>query len=131
MTTPLDLLARAPYVRLTTFRRDGTPVQTPVWAARVGDELVVWTNPLAGKVKRIRRNRQVLIGPCTMRGEPRGRAVEATARILSADELGAVRPALVGKYGWAARLAFAPYTFDALLRRPPRPFAALAVTLAE
>lgn len=68
MSTDLERLGAAQYLLLTTFRRDGTAVPTPVWVARDGAELVVFTAPNAGKVKRIRRDGAVRVGPCTMRG---------------------------------------------------------------
>ena len=131
MTTPLDLLARTQYVLLTTFRKDGTPVPTPVWVVRRGEELLVWTNPTAGKVKRIRRNSRVEIGPCAQRGKPLGRPVEAVARIMPDSELDAIRPALIAKYGWLARLTFVPNTVNSLLRRPPPPIGGVAITLSK
>jgi PPOX class probable F420-dependent enzyme len=42
-------LPTSSYVSLTTFRRTGVPVSTPVWAAQVGDTLVVWTRTDSGK----------------------------------------------------------------------------------
>ena len=84
---------------LTTFRKDGTPVATPVWAVRIGDELRVWTIRDSGKVKRIRRSCRAQIAPCTMRGNPRGPAVDATARMLPDSEAPAVLDALAAKYG--------------------------------
>jgi PPOX class probable F420-dependent enzyme len=129
MATPLDLLARSPYVLLTTFRRDGTPVPTPVWVVRVGDELLVWTNPTAGKVKRIRRNSRVEIGPCGRGGRPLGRSVPGTARILGSDELGAVVPALIRKYGLVARMTTLPTKLNAVMGRPQRPVGGVAITL--
>ncbi len=44
------------YINLITFRKDNTPVQTPVWLSSLEDCLVVTTNLNAGKVKRIRNN---------------------------------------------------------------------------
>lgn len=40
----------AKYVSLTTFRKDGTPVATPLWAALDGDRLVLWTRTESWKV---------------------------------------------------------------------------------
>ncbi|HEX2774447.1 MAG TPA: pyridoxamine 5'-phosphate oxidase family protein, partial [Micromonosporaceae bacterium] len=37
------------YVLLTTFRKDGRAVPTPVWVARDGAELVAWTVTTSGK----------------------------------------------------------------------------------
>jgi PPOX class probable F420-dependent enzyme len=99
VTTPLDVLGRADYVLLTTFRKDGTPVPTPVWVVRMGDELRVWSNPTAGKIKRIRRDGAVQIAPCTMRGKARGRSIGAVARLLPDADTAPVLNALVRKYG--------------------------------
>ena len=84
------MLGNASYVLLTTFRKDGTPVPTPVWVVRIGDELRVWTIRDSGKVKRIRRSGRAQIAPCTMRGRPRGQSVDATARMLPDSEAPAV-----------------------------------------
>jgi PPOX class probable F420-dependent enzyme len=130
MMDVLDLLARTPYVLLTTFRRDGTPVATPVWVVRDVDELLVWTNPQAGKVKRIRANGRAELAPCSRGGTPLGRSVPATGRVLGPDEIGRVVPALVDKYGVQARLtAQLPQRLSALLRRPAPPVGGLALTL--
>ena len=82
----LDVLGNADYVLLTTFRKDGTPVPTPVWVVRIGDELRVWTIRDSGKVKRIRRSGRAQIAPCTIRGKPRGLSIDATARMLPDSE---------------------------------------------
>ena len=131
MESPLGVLAKSSYVLLTTFRRDGTPVPTPVWVVRVGDELLVWTNPAAGKVKRIRRDSHVEVGPCTRSGTPLGRSISGTARILDASELPLVKPALIGKYGLVARLTQLPDQLGAMLGRPPHPIGGLAIALDD
>ena len=42
------------YLLLTTFKRDGTPVATPVWAAPLDSgEIGFWTSSGTGKAKRI------------------------------------------------------------------------------
>ncbi|GAA2000414.1 PPOX class F420-dependent oxidoreductase [Nakamurella flavida] len=121
------VLARTSYVLLTTFRKDGRAVPTPVWAAPgVGDlagELLVWTNPNAGKVKRIRRSGHVLVQPCDRRGRPVGRGVPATARVLAPHDAPAVLDAIRGKYGLLGRLTLLPQRFTS------RPAGALAVRL--
>ena len=62
--TPLLPLADARFVSLTTFRRSGEPVSTPVWIGRDGGALVVLTPADSGKVKRLRRDPRVEIRPC-------------------------------------------------------------------
>jgi len=94
-------------VLLTTYRTDGTAVPTPVWIVRVGDELRVWTIRDTGKVKRIRRSGRVQVAPCSLRGEPRGESIEATARIMPDAEARTVLNALAAKYGvmgWWTRM---------------------------
>jgi len=103
VTTPLDVLGRAHYVLLTTFRKDGTAVPTPVWIVRVGDELRVWTIGDSGKVKRIRRSGRVQLAPCSVRGEPRGESIDATARMMPDSEAPTVLNALAAKYGVMGR----------------------------
>jgi uncharacterized protein len=62
--TPLLPLADARFVSLTTFRRSGEPVSTPVWVARDGEALVVLTPAGSGKVRRLRHDPRVEIRPC-------------------------------------------------------------------
>src|SRR5918995_3216695 len=81
----------APFTRqgtvlLTTFRRDGTPVRTPVNIAVDGDRAFIRSSDSAGKVKRIRNNPEVTIAPCTGRGRPTGPPITARARILSGQD---------------------------------------------
>jgi uncharacterized protein len=98
----LEVCGRATYVRLTTFRRDGTPVPTPVWVVRDGNSLLVITGAAAGKVKRLRHTPRVLIAPSDMRGRVAGRVedVEATASVSSSPaELERLSTLLKAKYG--------------------------------
>ena len=44
------------YINLVTYKKDKTPVTTPVWVADFSDSLVVTTSINAGKVKRVRNN---------------------------------------------------------------------------
>ena len=93
------------YVNLATFRRDGREVRTPVWIARDGDDLVVYTNGGSGKVKRIRNGARVRLAACDARGGVRGDWVDASARLRedpAAIERGI--DAVRRKYGWQARL---------------------------
>lgn len=92
------------YMNLTTWRKNGTPVTTPVWFAQEGDKLVVYTQANAGKVKRIRNNANVEVGPCTARGKPLGATQPATARILPADASKEADQLLTRKYGWQKRI---------------------------
>lgn len=59
------------YVLLTTFRKNGEGVPTPVWCARDGDRLVITTGAESWKVKRIRANNVVAVSECDARGRVR------------------------------------------------------------
>lgn len=101
-TASFDELADAKYVRLTTFRRDGTPVVTPVWFALEDGALYAWTDERTGKVKRVRNEPRVTVGTCNARGTPTGPAYAARARILTADEGRHAYALLTSRYRSAA-----------------------------
>ncbi len=98
-------LAKSPYVNLETYRKNGTGVQTPVWVAREGDELVVFTNGESYKVKRLRRNPKLRIAACGVRGALKGPWHEATARLVDdpSEKQSAIK-AIRKKYGWQMTL---------------------------
>ncbi|MBZ9598948.1 MULTISPECIES: PPOX class F420-dependent oxidoreductase [Streptomyces] len=124
----LQELGSARYVSLTTFRKDGTPVATPVWAVADGSELYVWTRSDSWKVKRIRNDGRVTVTPCDVRGrvEDGARAVEGRARLLDEEGLRRVRRLMSRKYTWQFWMVDVP---AALVRRGKRPHTAIAVKL--
>ena len=71
---------------LTTYKRDGTPVATPVTIAVDGDRAYVRTWDSAWKAKRMRNHPAVLVAPSTVRGRATGPAIAARARLLDGDE---------------------------------------------
>jgi uncharacterized protein len=93
------------YISLTTLRKNGDAVRTPVWFAEDRDKLYVMTRDDSGKYKRIRNNPNVRIAPCTMRGKITGPEFPAQVRILPKDEWARARAAIRRKY-WLARLPF-------------------------
>ncbi|MGH2614188.1 MAG: PPOX class F420-dependent oxidoreductase [Thermomicrobiales bacterium] len=86
VTTALASFVHQQTILLTTFRRDGTPVGTPVSIAVKGDRAFVRTWGTAGKFKRVRNNPEVTIAPSTVTGKPTGPARRARARILGGQE---------------------------------------------
>ncbi|MFC5799157.1 PPOX class F420-dependent oxidoreductase [Streptomyces formicae] len=124
----LQELARAKYVSLTTFRKDGTGVATPVWFAVEGAVLYVWTRSDSWKVKRLRRDDRVTVTACDVRGRvaPGAEQAEGTARLLDGGELKKVRALLARKYTWQFWLVDRP---AAVVRRGKRPHTGIAVTL--
>ncbi|ACC41473.1 PPOX class F420-dependent oxidoreductase [Mycobacterium marinum] len=95
-------LAKAQYILLTTFTKDGRPKPVPVWAALDGDHgdrLLVITEGKSWKVKRIRNTPRVTLAICDMRGRPKSEAVEGTAAILDKSQTAAVYDAIGKRYG--------------------------------
>jgi PPOX class probable F420-dependent enzyme len=114
-----DAILSAQYVALTTYRRDGTPVTTPVWAAAEGESLYLFSNATAGKVKRLHNSSRAAIAPCTATGKVTGAQLPAEAFILASDQMPKVWRLLTKKYGMAARLFVAYDRARALLRMQP------------
>ncbi|QOV40657.1 PPOX class F420-dependent oxidoreductase [Streptomyces ferrugineus] len=97
-------LGAGKYLLITSYRRNGTGVPTPVWVVRDGDALGVWTVADSWKVKRIRARGDVLVGPCDLRGKPTGEQVPATAEICDEATSARYRGLIARKYGIAGRL---------------------------
>jgi hypothetical protein len=97
-------LAKAQYILLTTFTKDGRPKPTPIWAAADGDRLLVISEKKSWKVRRIRNTPRVTLATCTMRGRPTSEPVEGTAAILDKSQTGAVYDAIGRRYGIQGRL---------------------------
>lgn len=91
------------YLNLETFRKNGTPVATPVWFAEERGTFYVYSRADAGKVKRIRNNPRVRVAPCDVRGKLKGDWVEATARIAPSEDRHG-HELLNKKYGWLKRI---------------------------
>jgi uncharacterized protein len=97
------------YLSITSYKRDGRGVATPVWFVWRDGKLLVETDAASGKVKRIRRNPHVRLAACTASGRPRGEQVPAVAEILPDSETGAVKRLMADKY-----------RFDMIIFRPLR-----------
>jgi uncharacterized protein len=85
-------------VLLTTYKRDGTPIGTPVNIAVDGNRAFVRTFDTAWKLKRIHNNPEVEIAPSTWRGRPTGPAIRARARLLEGEESAYAGRLLVRKH---------------------------------
>jgi PPOX class probable F420-dependent enzyme len=123
-------LATEPFVSITTFRRDGTPVSVPVWCAADNGSLLVFSEADSWKVKRIRRDAHVRLAPCSARGKPRGPAVDADATIV--EETTRVRALLARKYprAWPSYRALMAMSaaIRRLRRQTPSPWLTIRIT---
>jgi len=102
MANPVPLAIRGQkYISLTTFRKTGQGVATPIWFGEEGDKLFLMTIGTSGKIKRIRNNNQVKVAPCTVRGKITGPEFAATARLLPPEDHRPARRTINRKY-WLA-----------------------------
>ena len=93
-------LGREQCIALTTFRKTGQAVTTPVWFAISLGTIYVETHADAGKLKRLRHSARVTLAPCTYSGKVTGSVSEGKARILTeSEESTAASVALTKKYG--------------------------------
>jgi uncharacterized protein len=102
--TTLGQLGSEKYVLLTTYRKDGRAVSTPLWVVPDGPGLAFWTPTGTGKLKRIRNSGRVTVQPCDFRGNPHGEALDAQATIGDATDRLRVGEELKKKYGLTGRL---------------------------
>ncbi|MFC9608882.1 PPOX class F420-dependent oxidoreductase [Streptomyces niveus] len=123
----LDALRRSRYVSLTTYRKDGSGVDTPVWHAVDGGVLYIWTRSDSWKVKRLRDNSRVVVTACDVRGRiaPGAATAEGTARLLEGEEAAQVNKFLARKYTWQFWLVAKP---AALVRRGKRVHTGIVVS---
>lgn len=129
--TEFERLGDESFVSLTTFRRSGEPVSTPVWIARDGDALIVTTPEESGKVKRLHNNESVELRPCSRRGKVDARVdpVAAVAEIVT-DESASRRMAdtIRDEYGLEYRIVM---FIERALARRQKPRVLLRITPAN
>lgn len=95
------------YLSLTTFKRDGTGVATPVWFVAEAGKILVITDADSHKVRRIRRNPAVTVAQCTASGRLRSSPVPARAQILPCHQAPRARQLMARKY-WLDRIVILP-----------------------
>ena len=129
-----DFQARFPgrYLSVTSFKRDGTGVATPVWFVSDGKRLFAFTDLHSAKIKRIRRNPHVLVASCRPWGNLRREPVAARAEVLTdTADLERVRKLLVARYKISYRVVMFFYRLGRRTRgkQSVADGAALAITL--
>ena len=124
----LDRLGNESFVSLTTFRRNGEGVATPVWVARDGDALIVLTPEESYKVGRVPADPRVRLAPSTRTGRVKdgGPLVEGTAEVVADPvQTGRQRDLIRRKYGWQYRVTL---LIERLLARREKPRVILRIT---
>ena len=92
-------LADEKYLALTTYKRDGTPITTPVWAAAIdGGKIGFWTSSGSGKAKRLAHTSKVVVQPCNSRGNLKEGTTptDATAELVTGPQLEEIRKGMEG-----------------------------------
>jgi uncharacterized protein len=120
------------YLSLTTFKRDGSGVATPVWFVSEGRRLFALTDLRSGKIRRLRRDPHVLVAPCGPSGKLRGAPRPGRAEVLTEiPELERVQRLLKDRYKLSYRVVMLGYRLGRRLRGRPAVAdgAALAITL--
>ena len=114
-----DLAARFPgrYLSLTSFKRDGTGVATPLWFVSDGERLLALTDLHSAKVARIRHDASVLVAPCGPSGKLRGEPMPAHAEVLTdTADLERVQRLLIARYKLTYRIVMLGYRLGRRLR---------------
>ena len=104
MGNKLDQFLDQKYINLETYKKDGTPIRTPVWFVIDNDLIYVITRNSTGKVKRLRNNHDVRITPCSFKGKPKDEWIKAKAENITGDEADKAIKLRKKKYGLSARL---------------------------
>ena len=104
MENKLEPFLDQKYINLETYKKDGTPIRTPVWFVIDKNLIYVITRDSTGKVKRLGNNQNVRIVPCSFKGEPKNEWVKGAAEKITGDEADKVIKLRKKKYGMFARL---------------------------
>ena len=71
------------YINLITYRKDESPVSTPVWLCQLGDSIIITSSLNAGKVKRIKANGRATIYTTNQSGSKKlSEEIEVNASIV-------------------------------------------------
>lgn len=84
MATDLD---SAKYASFVTYKKDGTPVATPVWIVPYDGGYAFTTDPDAYKVKRLKNDARATLTICDMRGNVKQAATTHLGSAVLLDEL--------------------------------------------
>lgn len=128
---PISTLEDQHFVSLTTFKRNGEGVSTPMWIGRDGAELFVWTPADSWKVKRVRNNPRVRLAPSSRFGKVREGVspVEGTAQVaIDAETVDRLQAEIRRKYG----LEYYLVTFiERIAARGSKPRVILRISLSQ
>ena len=105
MVDMLEQFSEQKYINLETYKRDNTPIKTPVWFVIDNGLVYIITRESTGKVKRLKNNQNVRIVPCSFKGEVKSEWVNGKAQKIMGSEADKVIKIRKKKYGFAVRLS--------------------------
>jgi PPOX class probable F420-dependent enzyme len=104
--TPEEILRNQNYIVLTTFKKNGKGVTTPIWFVFDRDKILFCTREKFRKTRRIRNNPNVEIAPANARMFApsdytiTGKTIKGVARLIMGEEAEAANRLLRKKYGF-------------------------------
>ena len=105
MDSRFDQFIDQKYLSLETYKRDNTPIQTPVWFVTENDRLYITTKETTGKVKRLRNNQNARIAVCSMKGDIKSDWIDVgLEKIPEESDVEKIVKLRKKKYGFSARL---------------------------
>ena len=105
MGDKLEQFSKQKYINLETYKRDNTPVKTPVWFVIDKGMVYIITRESTGKVKRLKNNQNVRVVPCSFKGEIKNEWVNGKAQMVTGSEADNIIKLRKKKYGFAVRLS--------------------------
>ncbi len=115
------------YILLTTYRRNGESVDTPVWSAPLdGGSFGFWTSSGSGKAKRLAHTQKVVVQPCDARGKVAAGSAPtgATARLVVAGDAkyDEIQGKIKDKYGFQTKITKLLGTIGGIVKRNRIPY---------
>ena len=117
---------------LTTFRRDGTPVASPVWVVPLeGDTFGFTTSSKSGKAKRLAHTKRVTVQASDVRGrvKPGSAILEATAELTTGAQYPRIQEKIKAKYGVMVSITKFLGVIGGIIKRKPIPYADVGVVV--
>lgn len=126
-------LADEKYMSLTTYRKTGTPVATPVWVVDLGDDKIgFYTSSGSGKAKRLAHTSKVVVQASDARGRvtPGTEPIDATAEVVTGDQLSEITAKITAKYGFFTKITKLLGTIGGIIKRNRIPYADRGVVVS-
>jgi PPOX class probable F420-dependent enzyme len=130
------VLSDEKYIRVTTFKKDGTEVSTPTWVVALeGEKIGFYTSSASGKAKRLKNNPNVIVQPSDGRGRVRSGTspVNGTAVVVDGPARDAIYEKVVAKYGFMTKVTRLLAKLGGFVKRKKQPYAdrGVVITLTD